>query len=43
MREIPEFMAPVVDFSESERYVEGLKKFSIEEEVVQRGWNSIGD
>ena len=26
--DIPEFMAPVVDFSESERYVEGLKKFS---------------
>ena len=35
--DIPEFMAPVVDFSESERYVEGLKKFSIEE-VGSSAW-----
>ena len=35
--DIPEFMTPVVDFSESERYVEGLKKFSVEE-VGNSAW-----
>ena len=35
--DVPDFMTPVVDFSESERYVEGLKKFSVEE-VGSSAW-----